>query len=226
MKPSEPSPPHSGAPISDRILTIPNVLSALRILGVPIFVWLIVGPKEYVWAVVVLVLSGVTDWFDGYLARRLRQTTRLGQLLDPIADRLYILAALISLLIAEVIPVWLVVVLLLRDLMLLAMGPFLARYGYRALAVNFVGKGGTMALLIAIPMLLLGASSISGHAIFTAIAWAFGLWGAGLYWLAGILYLIQLRQIARGHFPAQPGSPDRPAELRDEEGDYGSVHPG
>ncbi|HEX3733450.1 MAG TPA: CDP-alcohol phosphatidyltransferase family protein, partial [Mycobacteriales bacterium] len=174
---------------------------ALRILGVPLFVWLIVGPNAYAWAVVVLVASGATDWFDGYLARRLNQTSRLGQFLDPLADRLYIFAALISLLISGVAPIWLILAVLLRDVILLATGPVLVRYGYRTLAVNFVGKGGTMALLVAIPMLLLGASNLPGHGAITAIAWGFTIWGVAMYWIAGVLYLTQLSQIIRDRLP-------------------------
>ena len=118
---------------TERILTVPNVLSGLRLLGVPVFLWLILGPEADGWAVALLMVSGFTDYLDGYLARRWHQISRLGQLLDPIADRLYILATLIGLGIRDIIPWWLVIFLLLRDVMLLATGPsaflFPARQG-------------------------------------------------------------------------------------------------
>ncbi len=185
-----------------RIITVPNALSMLRIAGVPLFAWLIVGPAAYEWAAVVLIVSGFTDWLDGYLARRLRQTSRLGQFLDPLADRLYIFASLLALLVSQIAPIWLVAAIVVRDVLLLCTGPILLRRGYRSLAVNFVGKAGTMGLLIAIPMLLLGASQVPLHAVIATVAWAFALWGVALYWVAAALYFAQLLQIMRGTLPS------------------------
>ncbi|MGI8648040.1 MAG: CDP-diacylglycerol--glycerol-3-phosphate 3-phosphatidyltransferase [Acidimicrobiales bacterium] len=189
-----------------RIITVPNALSMLRIAGVPLFVWLIVGPAAYEWAAVVLMVSGFTDWLDGYLARRLSQTSRLGQFLDPLADRLYIFASLVALLVSSITPIWLVAAIVVRDVLLLCTGPILFRRGYRSLAVNFVGKAGTMGLLIAIPMLLLGASQVPLHAAIAIAAWAFALWGVALYWVAAALYFTQLLQIMRGTLPSALGS--------------------
>ena len=103
---------------TERILTVPNVLSGLRLLGVPLFLWLVLGPEADGWAVVLLMVSGFTDYFDGYLARRWNQISRVGQLLDPIADRLYVFATLFGLGIRDIVPWWLVVFLLLRDVVL------------------------------------------------------------------------------------------------------------
>jgi len=183
--------------LQSRVITVPNALSVLRLAGVPLFLWLILGLAAYEWATVVLMVSGFTDWLDGYLARRLHQTSRLGQFLDPMADRLYILAALIALLITQIAPLWLVAAIVARDAMLLAAGPMLLWCGYKSLAVNFVGKAGTMALFIAIPMLLIGASDVSLHPLIATVGWAFALWGVGLYWVAGTLYIIQMTRLVR-----------------------------
>ena len=144
---------------TDRIFTIPNVLSFLRLLGVPVFLWLILVPEADGWAVVLLMVSGFTDYLDGYLARRMHQISRLGQLLDPVADRLYILATLIGLGVRDIVPWWFVALLLLRDVMLLATGPTLRRLGLTTLPVHFLGKAATANLLYAFPLLLLGDSS-------------------------------------------------------------------
>jgi len=131
----------------DRIWTVPNILSLARLLGIPVFLWLVLVERADVWAFVVLVVAGASDWFDGYLARRLDQQSALGEVLDPLVDRLYILATLIGLALRDVIGWWLVALLVGRDLVLLALLPMLRRSGRIALPVTFVGKAGTFALL-------------------------------------------------------------------------------
>jgi cardiolipin synthase len=175
----------------DRIWTVPNVLSLARIAGVPLFLWLVLVPKADGWAVVVLVLAGATDWLDGAIARATGQTTKLGKLLDPLADRLYIAATLIGLAVRAIIPWWLVALLALREVMLLATLPRLRRRGQIALPVTLTGKAATFCLLWGFPCLLLGSV---GGAIGTgamACGWAFALWGTGLYWWAGVDYVRQ-----------------------------------
>ena len=140
----------------DRVWTVPNVLSLLRLLGVPLVVWLILGPQADWLAVVVLVIAGLTDWLDGYLARRWHQRSRVGQLLDPVADRLYILAIIGSLAIRGIIPWWMVVVLAARDVMIALLVPLLHTRGYSSLPVHFLGKAATFCLLYAFPLVLLG----------------------------------------------------------------------
>ena len=148
---------------SDRILTIPNALSVLRLLGVPLFLWLLLGPHADGWALGVLALSGVTDWADGVLARRLNQRSDFGALLDPAADRLYILATLFGLVLRHIIALWLALVIIARDLILgIALIP-LRRRGYAPPEVHYLGKAATFCLLYAFPLLLLGAHS--GHAV-------------------------------------------------------------
>lgn len=174
----------------DRVLTVPNLLSFARLLGVPVFLWLILVPQADVAAFVLLVVAGASDWVDGYLARRLNQRSRLGVLLDPLADRLYIAATLLGLALRGIIPWWLVGILVARELLLLTLLPRLRRAGRVALPVTYVGKSGTFALLWGFPLLLLGGLPSFGTAA-AAFGWAFALWGTYLYWWAGIRYVQQ-----------------------------------
>ncbi|MBW8764734.1 MAG: CDP-alcohol phosphatidyltransferase family protein [Geodermatophilales bacterium] len=184
--------------LPDRIWTVPNALSVLRLLGVPLFLWLLLGPHADGWAVVVLALSGVTDWADGKIARWLDQGSRLGALLDPAADRLYIVSALIALALREVVPLWLVAVLLGREAVLGIMLLVLRHYGYPPLQVHYLGKAATFLLLYAFPTLLLAASSEGTvAAIAEPLAWALTIWGTALYVLAGVFYVIQVVGIVR-----------------------------
>lgn len=182
-------------PRTNRVWTLPNVLSMLRLAGVPLFLWLVLGPEADVWALVVLMVSGVTDWLDGYLARKWDQVTVLGQALDPIADRLYILAAVVGLAMRDVIPWWLAISLPLRDLLLWVLVPFLRTRGYTALPVHFLGKAATFNLLYAFPLLFLGDGDGTLAALTQVLGWAFALWGIGLYWWAGLLYAWQVRTL-------------------------------
>lgn len=179
---------------TDAIVTIPNVLSFLRLVGVPFFLALILTRHD-VAAVILLAAASATDWLDGQLARRLRQVSRLGQMLDPAADRLYIIATVVGLAVRGIIPVWLLVVLLARDVMMVFLVPALRTRGYTSLPVNFVGKAATFCLLYALPLVLLGAGPWFFSPLARVIGWAFALWGAFLYWWAGILYLEQTRLV-------------------------------
>lgn len=180
---------------TDRVFTIPNILSMLRLVGVPVFLWLILVPKADGWAIVLLAVAGFTDYLDGYLARRWNQISRLGQLLDPIADRLYILATLIGLLIRDIIPWWLVVVLLARDVIMAIVLAVLKRVGVTGLPVHFIGKAATFCLLYAFPLLLLGDGDGTLAEVCKIVGWAFVIWGTALYWWAGVLYIEQARRI-------------------------------
>ena len=182
---------------TDRVWTVPNILSFLRLLGVPLFLWLILGPEADGWAVVVLVLSGITDWADGAIARATGQISRLGQLLDPLADRLYILATLVGLLLRGIIPLWLVLLLVSRDVVLAVALALLKRRGITGLPVHFLGKAATFNLLYAFPLLLLGDDSTPFALLCRVLGWAFVIWGTALYWWAGLLYLEQTRRILR-----------------------------
>lgn len=197
--------PAPGA-IPDRIWTIPNLISAIRLLLVPVFAALIFHHRD-VWALVVLAFAGFSDWLDGVLARTLNQISRVGQLLDPAADRLFILVTLIGLVWRGVMPLWLAVVLVARDAMLVVVFAVMNRYGYAPPQVNFVGKSATFALLYAFPLLLLSAIEGAAGTVVGVIGWAFALWGVGLYWVAGITYLTQARRLiadAKARGAAQP----------------------
>jgi cardiolipin synthase len=190
---------------TDRILTIPNILSFARLLGVPLFLWLILVPEADGWAFVLLAVSAATDWLDGRIARATGQISRLGQLLDPLADRAYIAAALLGLAIRGIIPWWLVLLLLARDVILGVVLALLKRRGITGLPVHFLGKAATFCLLYAFPILLLGADATGSGFTFADLArvvgWAFAIWGTALYWWAGLLYLEQARRIMREPAP-------------------------
>jgi cardiolipin synthase (CMP-forming) len=193
-----------GSTITDRVLTIPNALSIIRLLGVPLFLWLVLGPEADGWALVVLMVSGVTDYLDGQLARRLNQTSKLGQVLDPVADRLYILAVVVGLAMRDIIPVWLAVLLPLRDVFLWGLVPFLRTRGYSALPVHFLGKAATANLLYAFPLLLLGDGQGVVPTLADVFGWAFAIWGTGLYWWAGFLYAWQVYRLLGDPRSRQP----------------------
>jgi cardiolipin synthase len=180
-----------------RVWTVPNALSFLRLLGVPLFLWLVLGPEADGWALALLAASGVTDYLDGYLARRLGQMSRLGQVLDPVADRLYILAVVIGLAIRDIVPWWFAIVLPLRDVLLWGLVPILRTRGYSALPVHFLGKAATFNLLYAFPLLLLGDGTGSTATLAKVFGWAFAGWGIGLYWWAGILYAYQVYKLVK-----------------------------
>ena len=184
---------------TDRILTVPNLLSLLRLLGVPLFLYLLLVVESDGWALVVLAVSAITDWADGKLARMLDQYSRLGELLDPAADRLYILAALIGFVIRGFIPWWWAALIIGRDVVLAATLPLLKRYGFTALPVHYLGKAATFCLLYGLPFLLLGQStsgSVVGQ-VALPIAYAFIAWGTVMYLWAGAIYLGQVGWIIR-----------------------------
>ncbi|WP_407938884.1 CDP-alcohol phosphatidyltransferase family protein [Nocardioides sambongensis] len=180
---------------SRRVWTLPNLLSILRLLLVPVFLWLVLGPEEDGWALAVLAFSGFTDYLDGWLARRFNQQTVLGELLDPVADRLYILAVVVGLALREVIPWAVALCLPLRDLLMWGLVPLLRTRGYSALPVHFLGKAATFNLLYAFPLLLLGDGDGVVATLALVFGWAFAAWGIGLYWWAGILYAWQVRTL-------------------------------
>ncbi|CCH79630.1 putative CDP-diacylglycerol--glycerol-3-phosphate 3-phosphatidyl-transferase 1 [Nostocoides japonicum T1-X7] len=183
-------------PVTDRVLTVPNVLSALRLVGVPVFLWAILAHHDAL-ALVLLVASGVTDYLDGKIARRYGLESRLGQLLDPVADRLYIVSTLVGLGVRGIVPWWLAAVLFAREAYMGVVILVGRRHGIPALPVHFLGKAATFSLLYAFPLLLLGDGTNTVAEVARVAGWAFTWWGTGLYWVAGILYAVQLRQYIR-----------------------------
>jgi cardiolipin synthase len=186
---------------TDRVWTLPNLLSFLRLAGAPVVLWLIVGPKADGLAVLVLALGGFTDWLDGYLARAWHQTSRIGQMLDPIADRLYILAVLLGLALREIVPWWLVVIVVGRDVFVVVLVPVLKTRGYSSLPVHFLGKAATFSLLYAFPLVLLGSGEDGWLQLAWVLGWAFAIWGTALYWYAGGLYVAQTVRLLRSTPP-------------------------
>jgi cardiolipin synthase (CMP-forming) len=185
---------HSRKSSTDRVVTLPNALSALRLLGVPLFLWLVLTERDLL-AVAVLMVSGATDWLDGKIARAWNQMSRVGALLDPAADRLYILATLIGLTVRDVVPLWLTLGLVGRDVFLATLLPVLRRYGYGPLPVHYLGKAATFNLLAGFPLLLLGEGDSVVSQVAHAFGWAFAIWGTALYWWAGVLYVVQVRRL-------------------------------
>jgi len=205
-QPGPGGPGDQASPAPDRILTIPNGLSVLRLLGVPVFLWLVLGPHLDAWAVVLLIASAATDWLDGKIARAFNQQSKLGEALDPAADRLYIAATLIALAVRNIIPWWLVALLAVRELMVAgALGLLKRRLGFGTLQVSFVGKTATLCLLYAFPLLLLGTYAGNLGEVTRIIGWAFAGWGTALYWWAAALYLVQTRMLLTGE-PAASGT--------------------
>jgi cardiolipin synthase len=179
------------------VLTVPNLFTFLRLAGVPLFVYLALGPQADGWAVVVLVLGGSSDWVDGFLARRLGQVSRLGELLDPLADRLYIVATVVVLTIRGVVPLWFTLALLAREVLLTVGLLVLRRYGYGPPPVHYVGKTATFILLMALPTLLLAAAVPGAQWWAHPAGWALAWWGLALYWVAALLYAVQVIGVVR-----------------------------
>ncbi len=191
------------------------MISFARLAGVPVFLWLVLGLRTQTgdwWALGLLAAAGLSDWLDGKIARAMNQQSRIGELLDPAADRLYIVATIVALAIRAIIGWWLVAALGARELMLGVVLLALRRRGYGPLHVSFVGKAATLCLLYAFPLLFVGSHPTSYAVVARVFGWAFALWGTALYWWAAVLYVRQARALlARDDEPAAPqGVPNRP----------------
>ncbi|EPI42384.1 CDP-alcohol phosphatidyltransferase family protein [Gardnerella vaginalis] len=175
----------------NRVLTVPNAISFLRICSIPYLAWLITQRHMMV-ALIVLAISAFSDCVDGYIARRWNQVSKLGQILDPIADRLLIVCSTLALAIAKVIPWWALILVVLRDVVMAVLVIVLAQYDYGPLPVNFVGKAGTALLMLAIvSLMIVYAVASESMLVLYAAALACGVWGIALYWYAGLLYYRQ-----------------------------------
>jgi len=185
--------------VASQVFTIPNLISLVRLLGVPLFLYLFLVHRADVAALLVLAVGGTSDWVDGFVARRIRQVSRLGELLDPLADRLYILATLLAFTAREVMPWQFTVALLSREVLLAGCLVVLRRFGYGPPQVHYVGKTATFVLLAAFPILLL--SAVLGFTptatVVAAVGWGLAWWGLALYWIAGLLYVRQTMALVR-----------------------------
>jgi len=175
---------------------VPNLLSVLRLVGVPVFFWLLLIEAD-LWAVLVLMVSGLSDYLDGKIARAYNLTSKAGGYLDAIADRLYIASTVLGLGLREVIPWWFVLLLVARDAFAAGMYPVARAYRLPPPAVHFVGKAATFNLLYAFPILLLAEQGGVVQTVAQPLGWAFIWWGTGLYWMAVLIYAVQVADMVR-----------------------------
>jgi cardiolipin synthase len=181
-----------------RVLTIPNVLSVIRLILVPVFLYLLLVRHDWGPSVAILMFGGISDWADGKIARLVaNQSSRLGELLDPLVDRVYMVAVPVGLALAGVVPWWVVAILLARDVVLAATLPVLRGRGITALPVSYVGKAATFSLMVGFPLVLLGQWDALWSRVIGACGWGFVIWGIGMYLWSAVLYLLQVRLVVR-----------------------------
>ena len=181
----------------DRVLTVPNLLSLLRLVLLPVFLYVLLALHADAWAVGILMFTGASDWADGKIARLLNQYSRLGELLDPLVDRIYMLAVPIAFGLRAFVPWWIVAVLIGRDALLALTLPALRSRGVTALPVTYIGKGATFALMSGFPLILLGQFHGLWSRVILAIGWGFLIWGLALYLWSFVLYLVQFVMVLR-----------------------------
>ncbi|ORV18407.1 CDP-alcohol phosphatidyltransferase family protein [Mycobacterium celatum] len=181
----------------DRVLTVPNVLSGIRLVLIPVFYYLLLVAHADAWAVAILVFSGASDWADGKIARLLDQSSRLGELLDPAVDRLYMVSIPVAFGLRGIVPWWIIAVLFARDALLAAELPVLRTRGFTALPVLYIGKAATFALMSAFPLILLGQWDAQWSRVILACGWAFLIWGLYMYLWSFILYVAQMVLVVR-----------------------------
>lgn len=186
----EPVPP-------DRVLTVPNLLSAIRLLLIPVFIYVLMFAHANALAVAILMFSGASDWADGKIARTLNQSSRLGVLLDPAVDRLYMVTVPVVLALSGIMPWWFVITLLARDVLLAATLPLLRSRGLSALPVTYVGKAATFALMSGFPLVLLGTWDALWSRVIGACGWGFLIWGMYAYLWSFVLYAVQMALVMR-----------------------------
>ena len=184
--------------VRDRVLTVPNALSVLRLVLLPVFLYLLFVANANGWAVGVLMFSGFSDWADGKIARLVaNQSSRLGALLDPAVDRIYMVTVPVALAIYGAVPWWIVLTLIGRDAVLAATLPVVRTRGLTALPVTYIGKAATFALMSAFPLILLGGWDALWSRVVLACGWAFLIWGMAMYLWSGVLYLVQVAMVVR-----------------------------
>jgi len=186
--------------MSSSFISVPNALTFLRFLGIPLFIYLTLTLKADGWAIVVLAIGGATDYFDGKIARAWNQTSRFGELADPAIDRLYIMAILVVFLIREIIPIWMILVIVGRDIVLAVITLVMNRKGIAPLSVTYLGKAATFNLMYAFPFILLAESEGVVGTIAFVLGWSFAIWGIALYISTGVSYARQgIWQIRGNH---------------------------
>jgi CDP-diacylglycerol--glycerol-3-phosphate 3-phosphatidyltransferase len=196
----------------DRLLTVPNLLSGIRLALIPVFIYLLLVAHADAWAVAILMFSGASDWADGKIARLLNQSSKVGEYLDPAVDRLYMVTVPIALGLRGIVPWWIIAVLLARDVLLAAELPLLRTRGFTALPVIYVGKAATFALMSAFPLILLGQFDALWSRVVLACGWAFLLWGLYMYLWSFVVYAVQMVLVMRRLPPVRHR--DRPPAMR------------
>lgn len=181
----------------DRVLTVPNALSVARLVLIPVFIYLMVAEHATGWAVAILMFSGISDYADGKIARLLNQSSKLGMLLDPAVDRLYMITVPVVFGLSGIAPWWFVIALLARDGLLAATLPLLWTRGLSALPVTYVGKAATFALMSGFPLVLLGQGGALWSRVVGLCGWGFLIWGLYMYLWAFVLYLVQMALVMR-----------------------------
>lgn len=181
----------------DQVVTVPNLLSVIRLVLIPVFFYLLLVARADGWAVAILTFSGFSDWADGKIARLMNQSSKLGALLDPAVDRLYMMTIPIAFGLRGIVPWSIIVILLARDLVLAAMLPVLRSRGLTALPVTYIGKAATFTLMSAFPLILLGQWDALWSRVVLACGWGFLIWGMALYLWALVLYAIQVVLVVR-----------------------------
>lgn len=201
--PDAPADPHPGPPpgmlravLDDRILTLPNVITLSRLLLVPVYISL-VRSSDYDVAAAVLAVMGATDWIDGQVARRTGQVSELGKILDPAADRIVLMIAVITMVTNDLVPAWIWVPVLVREPIMFVAVPLLAVMGATRIDVTWFGKAGTFLLMFTFPMLLYGASDAPGAEVLEMAAYATAVPGIILSWYAAIMYIPMAREALR-----------------------------
>jgi cardiolipin synthase (CMP-forming) len=173
----------------DRIVTVPNGITVVRLACIPLFCWLLFGTSHQSAAAVLLAALGATDWVDGFIARRYHQVSTLGKVLDPVADRVLVVTAVISIVVYGAVPVWFGVATLAREVVVSGAVLLLASLGAARIDVLWVGKAGTFALMFAYPAFLLADGTAAWQDPIRVIAWVTGMIGLALAWLAAGSYV-------------------------------------
>jgi cardiolipin synthase len=181
----------------DRILTIPNLITLVRLSLLPVFVWLLLGADNPSAAAALLAGLGATDWCDGYVARRWNQVSTVGKVLDPVADRLLFFTAIVSIIVADAAPLWICVLVLVREVTVAVATLVLAALGARRIDVTWWGKAGTFGLMFAFPLFVAGTGEAGWPSLFTALAWICAIPGLVLSYYAAFLYVPMARRALR-----------------------------
>lgn len=192
-------------PGEDRILTVPNVITFVRLSLLPVYVWLLLGQGNRAAAAGLLAALGATDWIDGYVARHFHQVSTLGKVLDPVADRLLFFVGIGCIIIDGAAPTWFCIAVLVREGLVAGATLLLAALGARRIDVTWFGKAGTFGLMFAFPLFLAGSSTLSWASTAQALAWVAGIPGLVLSYYAAVLYVPKAAEALREGRAARTG---------------------